>query len=79
MKEKIVERTQQPVFWWKGLMFVPHLTIKDAFVGPGYGRHDVRYWSREQLVLLGAKEATHPLADPTVDLPDTLKKVKKNV
>ena len=79
MKEKIVERIPQPVFWWKGLMFVPHLTIKDAFVGPGYGKHDVRYWSREQLTVLGAKEGTHLLADPTVDLPEKLQKAKKNV
>lgn len=79
MKTKMIERIDQPVFWWKGLMLVPHLTIPNAFVAPGYGRHDVRYWSREQLTLLGAKEGIHPLADPTVDLPDNLKKAKKNV
>ena len=45
MKEKIVERIPQTVYWLDGLMHVPHLTRNDAYVRPGYGRHDVRFCS----------------------------------
>lgn len=76
MKEKIVERIPQTVYWLDGMMHVPHLTRNDAYVRPGYGRHDVRFWTSQQLKLLGAIEAKHLLADRTLDLPDNPKKAK---
>lgn len=76
MKEKIVERIPQTVYWLNGLMYVPHLTRDDAYVKPGYGKYDVRFWSSQQLKLLGAIETKHLLADRNMDLPDKLKKVK---
>lgn len=77
MKAKaIVDRTLQKVYWLDGLMCVPHLTREDAYVRPGYGRHDVRFWTGQQMLLMGAKEGKHLLADPKVDLPDNLRKVK---
>lgn len=76
MKEIIVDRIPQTVYWLNGFMYVPHLTKDDAYVRPGYGRHDVRFWSSQQLKLLGALEAKHLLADRKVDLPDKPKKGK---
>lgn len=46
-------RTLQEAFSFRGLLWLPHYWTKGAFIGPG--RYATRYYTRDQLISLGAK------------------------
>lgn len=48
-------------FVLKGITYVPHYRNRKVFVGPGYGRHNLKRYTQEQLLVKGAKPVTQML------------------
>lgn len=63
-----MERTKHTVYKHRDIIYVPKYQAHDEYVGPGYGTNHFRVYTGQQLELLGAKKAKHPLVDPTIPL-----------
>lgn len=55
------DRRTYSVYTLKNIKYVPHYRNPDAYVGPGYPRSNSNWYTKEQLLLAGAKESIEHL------------------